>query len=138
MLVLCSNGLLRPRDPFDYTPPRHSERRAKPEVEILRKQNHRRRNQGGVSLRMTARRYSESKTCEQVYRQLRIKHKTPTGIVLLAFDLYVEFYAKRFSDILIRLGCVLQFAIVQHRCHTVKDRFDSINLSFRFIGINQI
>ena len=53
------NRTLLPRDPFDYTPPRHSERRAKPEVEILRKQNRPRRNPGGVSLRMTTRRYSK-------------------------------------------------------------------------------
>ena len=32
---------------------RHSERRAEPEVEILRKQNRYRRNLGGVPLRMT-------------------------------------------------------------------------------------
>ena len=57
------NGLPHPRDPFDYTPPRHSERRAKPEVEILRKQNRRRRNPGGVSLRMTR----GDKVIEHVY-----------------------------------------------------------------------
>ena len=44
----------------------HSERRAKPEVEILRKQNRLRRNLGGVSLRMTTRRYFEFAVIERV------------------------------------------------------------------------